>query len=170
MSHNIEVKARVRDLAILSRLAGESADTGPEILAQRDVFFHVPKGRLKLRYLAPDHGQLITYERADCEGPKSSRYEIFETREPALLERVLAANLAVRGFVVKQRAVYLAGQTRIHLDVVEGLGDFLELEVVLYPGQTAEEGQTVAKDLMNRLGIRSEDLVEGAYIDLLEEN
>ena len=60
------------------------------------------------------------------------------------------------------------GQTRIHLDRVEGLGDFLELEVVLEPGQTVETGVKVAKGLMQVLGVLFEGLISGAYIDLLE--
>ncbi len=61
------------------------------------------------------------------------------------------------------------GQTRIHLDEVEGLGEFIELEVVLRPEQTDAQGQAIAVDLMNKLGVREADLLEGAYMDLLEE-
>jgi adenylate cyclase class IV len=60
------------------------------------------------------------------------------------------------------------GQTRVHLDEVEGLGEFMELEVVLRQGQTDLEGQAIARDLMSRLGVHEEDLLEGAYMDLLE--
>ena len=76
----------------------------------------------------------------------------------------------MRGVVRKTRYLYLAGQTRIHLDDVEGLGQFMELEVVLRPDQTDAEGQAIAEDLMARLGIRKEDLLEGAYMDLLEKS
>jgi predicted adenylyl cyclase CyaB len=74
----------------------------------------------------------------------------------------------VRGVVRKRRYLYLVGQTRVHLDEVEGLGEFMELEVVLRPEQSDAEGQAIARDLMTRLGIREEDLLEGAYMDLLE--
>ncbi|HEK85562.1 MAG TPA: CYTH domain-containing protein, partial [Candidatus Aminicenantes bacterium] len=60
--------------------------------------------------------------------------------------------------------------TRLHLDQVEGLGDFLELEVVLHPGQTEAEGQAIAYELMEKLGLKQEDLIDRAYIDLLDEN
>jgi len=77
--------------------------------------------------------------------------------------------LGVRGVVVKTRHLYLAGQTRIHLDEVAGLGSYMELEVVLRPGQSDAEGQAVAEALMASLGIQPGDLLEGAYMDLLEK-
>jgi hypothetical protein len=69
---------------------------------------------------------------------------------------------------------YLAGlvsrwATRMHLDDVESLGQFMELEVVLRDGQSDDEGQAIAEELMTRLGVRKEDLLEGAYMDLLEK-
>ena len=71
------------------------------------------------------------------------------------------------GRVRKKRVLFLAGQTRIHLDRVEGLGDFLELEVTLKDGQPAESGEAVAMDLMRKLGIEQDHLIEGAYVDLM---
>jgi predicted adenylyl cyclase CyaB len=70
--------------------------------------------------------------------------------------------------VRKTRYLYLVGQTRIHLDEVEGLGQFMELEVVMREGQTEAEGQAIAQDLMASLGVERGDLLEGAYMDLLE--
>jgi len=59
------------------------------------------------------------------------------------------------------------GQTRVHCDEVDGLGHFMELEVVMKENQSAVEGEEIAKDLMSKLGIEETDLIEGAYIDLL---
>ena len=50
----------------------------------------------------------------------------------------------------------------------DGLGDFLELEVVLRPGQDSAEGQAIAAELMGRLGVRADDLCATAYADMLE--
>ena len=71
------------------------------------------------------------------------------------------------GRVRKRRILVLVGGTRVHLDSVEGLGDFLELEVVLRPGQTVAEGEAIARDLMAQLGVPEQALVSGAYLDLL---
>jgi len=70
--------------------------------------------------------------------------------------------------VKKTRYLYLVGQTRVHLDDVEGLGQFMELEVVMREGQSDAEGQAIAEELMSRLRVERGDLIEGAYMDLLE--
>jgi adenylate cyclase class IV len=62
----------------------------------------------------------------------------------------------------------MVGDARIHLDRVEGLGHFVELEAVLGPGQTAQEGRAVVDELMAKLEICEQDLIDVAYIDLLE--
>jgi predicted adenylyl cyclase CyaB len=170
MPTNIEIKARVRDLAGLRSRAEALSDMPVQVIPQEDTFFHVPNGRLKLRLLRSDLAQLVYYERPDQDGPKRSNYHIFETRDPEGLKTALSLALGVHGVVRKRRFLYLVGQTRIHLDEVEGLGQFMELEVVLRDGQSDVEGQSIAEDLMTRLGILREDLVEGAYIDLLNKN
>jgi len=168
MPSNIEIKARARNFADLRRRAEALSDTPGQVIPQEDTFFHTTRGRLKLRQLAPDWGQLVYYERTDASGPKRSNYSIFETSDPESLKTALSLALGIRGVVRKKRTLYLVGQTRLHLDEVEGLGEFMELEVVLRPEQSDAEGQAIARDLMTRLGVREEDLIEGAYMDLME--
>ena len=167
MPTNIEIKARVRDGEKLRKRAEAISDTPGELLIQEDTFFAVPAGRLKLRRLAPSLGELIFYEREDLSGPKFSHYLVCRTSDPEGLHAVISSFLAVRGVVRKQRWLFKTGDTRIHVDEVEGLGAFMELEVVLQPGQSAEDGKAVAEDLMRKLGIHKADLVGGAYVDLL---
>ena len=76
--------------------------------------------------------------------------------------------LSVRGVVAKHREVFVAGRTRIHLDRVDQLGSFVELEVVLAEGESADAGQREAHALLTSLAIAESDLVPDAYIDLLE--
>jgi predicted adenylyl cyclase CyaB len=83
---------------------------------------------------------------------------------------VLSTALGTRGVVRKQRLLYRIGNTRVHLDDVDGLGAFVELEVVLNESQTSQEGESVAEEIMKQLGICETDLVAEAYIDLLERN
>jgi adenylate cyclase len=168
MPANIEIKARARNFADLQRRAEAFSDTPAQVIPQEDTFFQTARGRLKLRQLAPDLGQLVYYERTDASGPKRSDYILARTSEPSALKAALTAALGVRGIIRKRRSLYLVGQTRLHLDEVEGLGEFMELEVVLRPEQSNAEGQAIARDLMTRLGVREEDLLEGAYMDLLE--
>jgi len=169
MPTNVEIKARVNDFEALQKLAERLSDTPCQIIPQEDTFFYSPHGRLKLRVLAPDRGQLVYYLRPDAAGPKCSEYHIFETSDPAGLKLILAAALGVRGEVSKTRYLFLTGQTRIHLDDVKGLGQFVELEVVMHPGQSEAEGQVIAEGLMRKLGIQPTDLIELAYMDLLEK-
>ncbi len=167
MARNVEIKARVADLAALEARVVQIADCGPLEIEQDDRFYRCDGARFKLRVLAPDRGQLIRYRRPDQAGPKLSDYEIAETSTPAQLAAILDATLPAAGRVRKRRTLYLAGVTRIHLDRVQGLGDFLELEVVLADRQTAAEGVAVAEALLDRLGVDRTQLIEGAYVDLL---
>ena len=137
------------------------------MIRQWDTFFRVATGRLKLREFAPDRGELIHYARTDDAGPKRCDYTIAPTHKPGLLRKALGDAMGVLGEVRKTRRLLLTGQTRIHLDHVEGLGDFIKLEVVLREGQPSEEGERIARDLLAALDIRDEDLVECAYIDML---
>ncbi|MBN1670870.1 MAG: class IV adenylate cyclase [Kiritimatiellae bacterium] len=167
MPANVEVKARAGDYHALTARAAALSDTPARIIRQEDTFFDTPRGRLKLRVFSPESGELIYYERPDSAGPKPSTYLVARTDTPALLADGLRAAFGVKGIVRKERTLYMAGQTRIHLDRVEGLGRFVELEVVLQPGQTPADGARIAEALMAELGIRDADLIEGAYLDLL---
>jgi adenylate cyclase class IV len=168
MARNVEIKARLPDgiEALLPR-ARALADGPEQRIEQDDTFFACAKGRLKLRDFGDGTGELIAYERVDDAGPKLSDYVRAPTSDPtALREALTRANGAI-GRVRKVRWLLLAGPTRIHLDRVEGLGDWMELEVVLRDGQAADEGERIAEALMAQLGIDASQRVAGAYLDLL---
>lgn len=168
MGTNVEIKARVANPEAVARVARAlSGGAEPVVLVQEDTFFPCAAGRLKLRKLAPERGELIHYHRPDQAGPKTSSYTLVPTATPDLLRDTLAAALGTTVVVRKTRLLWLVGPTRVHLDHVEGLGDFLELEVVLTPGQSPAEGEAIARALAKRLGVGDADLVEGAYADLL---
>lgn len=169
MANNIEIKARVRDFDKLESLAKAISDTEVREILQRDVFINNDKGRLKLRIFSDNTGELIYYTRTDQAGPKKSEYYISRTNEPDTLIDVLERAYGLRGIVEKKRLLYMSGRTRIHLDRVTGLGDFMELEVVMGPEDTDEQGQAIASELMRKLEIDKGDLLEAAYIDLLEK-
>ncbi|TKS90427.1 hypothetical protein D9C73_024559 [Collichthys lucidus] len=167
MPSNVEIKASVSDRALFAEKAAQLSQSEGTIIRQHDTFFNCSQGRLKLRDFMNESGQLIFYERPDTDGPKLSRYSISPTSDPSSLRAVLSDALGVKGEVRKERRLFLIGQTRVHLDTVEGLGHYMELEVVMRPEQTVEEGQQVAEDLMEKLGVSKESLVTGAYMDLL---
>ncbi len=169
MAKNIEIKAYLHQFEHCLQVAKTLANTSGEIIEQEDIFFHSNTGRLKLRIFDQNHGQLIFYQRDNLSGPKSSHYEISTTSEPQQLKTVLANAYPIRGIVKKIRTLYLIGRTRLHLDQVDGLGNFIELEVVMQEAESPETGIAEAHDLMQKLGIDQADLIDCAYIDLLEQ-
>lgn len=170
MPSNIEIKARIRDFDEIRQRAEALSNTPVQVIPQEDIFFNTDTGRLKLRILASDRAQLIYYTRPDQEGPKRSDYHISETADPENLKITLRLAYGIRGTVKKTRYLYIVGQTRVHLDDVAGLGQFMELEVVMQEGQSDVDGQAIAEALMTSLGIERGDLLEGAYMDLLESS
>jgi predicted adenylyl cyclase CyaB len=167
---NVEIKIRLDDLAATLAAAVELAGAPAEEIRQHDTFYAAARGRLKLRRFADGSGELIAYDRPDRPGPKTSRYRLFRTDDAAGLAAVLAAALEPLGDVIKVRQLVLVGRTRIHLDRVEGLGDFLELEVVLDVGEDPAAGETEAAHLLGALGLTAAERVSGAYLDLLQPN
>lgn len=174
MPRNIETKVRVElpDTLDAVRARAEALADGPlEVIAQDDTFFRAPQGRLKLRRFADGSAELIHYERADHAGTRASDYVRVPLAGAAAadaLHAALARACGERGRVRKTRWLLLRGATRIHLDRVEGLGDFVELEVVLREGQDDAEGERLARELMAALGLASRPHIAGAYLDLIE--
>jgi predicted adenylyl cyclase CyaB len=167
MARNVEIKARIDRIDAVLPLALACADGPPEAIAQDDTFFACPIGRLKLRVFADGRGELIAYQRPDASGPKTSDYAIAPVADPDALRTTLMRALGSGGRVIKQRTLLRVGRTRVHLDRVEGLGDFLELEVVLRDGENADDGVAEAHALLRRLQVDTAQLVSGAYVDLL---
>ena len=168
MPRNVEIKAKIRDLLQLRTRAQSIADSGPFEIQQDDTFFVCHNGRLKLRIFSESHGELIFYRRDDSPNPKESQYVITPTSAPYELREMLVLSLGECGRVRKQRTLFLAGNTRIHLDEVEGLGAFMELEVVLSGRETVAQGIETAHRVMQQLGVSNQDLVDRAYVDLLK--
>ncbi len=167
MPRNIEIKARIERIDDLLPKALAIADQGPVEIEQDDTFFRCDAGRLKLRTLSPSAGELIFYRRADQQGPRERFYQLTPTHEPDRLRETLSLAWGQIGRVQKKRTLLLVGRTRIHLDRVQGLGHFLELEVVLEEDEPLEAGMQEANDIMAQLGVEPSRLIEGAYLDLL---
>jgi predicted adenylyl cyclase CyaB len=166
-SRNVEIKARISSVEALVPRVAALADQGPIEIEQDDTFFVCERGRIKLRALSATEGQLIFYRRANQAGPKESRFVISPTASPDSLRDALALAYGSAGRVRKHRTLYLVGRTRVHLDRVESLGHFLELEVVLADGESPDAGVKEARALMTALGLGDDQLIDGAYVDLL---
>lgn len=164
---NLELKARDHDRqGSLDRCASIGAeDQG--MLQQLDTYFAVSAGRLKLREEV-SRAELIFYERADESSERASDYLIAPVAQPQELKAVLAATLGTRMVVEKARRLFLWRNVRIHLDTVQELGEFIELEAL---GAEADEKASLQKtriaELREALEIEDADLLAGGYADLL---
>lgn len=168
MPRNVEIKARVADIEALAATVKAIADQGPIEIIQDDTFFTCEAGRLKLRTSAAGDGELIFYRHNNQTRPKESFYVRSPTRAPETLRDALSLAYGQAGRVQKRRTLFIFGRARVHLDRVSGLGNFLELEVVLDEHEPFEAGVREAQELMTRLSVDPSQLIEGAYIDLLE--
>jgi predicted adenylyl cyclase CyaB len=164
---NLEYKARIDDPKPYQAKARElGADLWGD-LRQTDTYYAVPNGRLKLRETAGLQGELIFYQREENGAGRASDYEVARTTEPDVLRDLLGAALGVLAVVKKRRTLLVLDGTRIHLDNVEGLGSFLELEVPVH------EDDTPARDTINwllgELGLTWDQCIRASYLDLTTE-
>jgi len=178
---NFEFKARLRNhTAIQQALAQHDIPRAAKI-RQTDTYFNAPRGRLKLRNIDDEAAQLIFYQRPDHAEIKRSDYLMSPVDSPPALREVLSAAYGIRTVVEKTRELYWlprrfgdhAGSAgpdfiRLHIDTVEGLGDFLEIEVIVQKGEPPEIAEREARAWLRDLGIVREDLLSHSYADLLE--
>ena len=163
---NVELKATDPDpegsLAVCLELGAE--DKG--VLVQRDTYFRVPSGRLKLREETPGTAVLIQYDRPDAAHARESRYRLVEIADPHGLKEALDRALGTLVVVDTHRHLLVWHGVRIHLDRVEGLGSFIELEGVAPTGSdlSAESGRVA--ELSEKLGLRGRILAD-SYSDRL---
>lgn len=165
MPKNLEIKAIVPSfdttLAACRRLGAKKAG----MLRQTDTYFAVKKGRLKLREINGREFELIYYERVDRKGSRYSNYVTVPLDEPEAMKRVCTTLFGVRAVVRKERMLYLYRNARIHLDRVEGLGSFVEFEVLVKRGK--EQSGTLMDLLVRECGIAARATIAGSYVDLL---
>jgi len=163
---NLEIKAAVDSLAaVRRRLRVLEGATRHASLRQTDWYFRVPKGRLKLRQVgARRDAELIAYLRPDRTSARTSEFQRLRTSDAAGTRRLLERMLGPRTCVRKRREVWLYTNARIHLDTVEGLGRFIEIEVVVTEGMP--QARARMKELRDVLGIRAKDLIPGSYSNM----
>ena len=170
MNRNIEIKAAIKDIETFENKVASLTQGKPVEIIQDDIFFRCETGRLKLRSFSDGTCELIFYRRDNSLGPKVSCYQRAAINDPVALLNVLSSAYERTGRVKKHRTVYHVGRTRIHLDRVKELGNFMELEVVLAEGEAVDDGIKEADALMRYLDVAAEDLIEDAYVDILNSH
>jgi homotetrameric cytidine deaminase len=171
---NVELKARDPEPERTLRAALELGAADQGILHQRDTYFAAREGRLKLREQTDADGttaaQLIAYARPDEAAARASAYHLADVADPATMTAALEAALGISVAVDKRRHLLLADNVRIHLDEVEGLGHYVELEAVAAPdSDLVREHEQVAR-LREALGMTDEHLTARGYAALLLES
>lgn len=163
---NLEAKFRLEDLALAEERARKVGYERRAVLNQRDTFFVVPNGKLKLRE-ENDPAKLIFYVR-EGSGPLAlSSYDIVIVAEPEATRAMLSAALGVLAVVAKERILMKRDNIRFHLDRVEGLGTFGEIEAVIAPGDDPENSRGAVDELLSTLQIAPRGLIDVSYFELL---
>ncbi|MEI8111598.1 MAG: class IV adenylate cyclase [Chitinophagia bacterium] len=165
---NIEIKARCfhpeKVEAFLLNAGARFVGTDH----QRDTYFTVPTGRLKLRQGSIENN-LIFYQRPDGEGPKTSEFFLSPVQSGPSLEALLMAALPVKVIVEKKRKIFFIEHTKFHIDEVPSLGTFVEIEVsnLHHSNLTQESMQADCAYYLHALEIKNEDLISNSYSDML---
>lgn len=134
---------------------------------QVDTYFTVNNGRLKLREGAIENF-LICYDRANTPGPKRSDVILFKSDPGSSVKAILTRALGVLVVVEKARDIYFIDNVKFHVDVVGGLGTFVEIEAIDSDGSIDETSlRDQCRSYLTELDIADRDLVSGSYSDLL---
>ncbi len=166
---NVEIKARCDDPGPIRAVLRERGARFVGEDHQIDTYFNVPRGRLKLREGAIEHA-LIFYERTNQSGPKRSDVWLYRPEADPALKALLTAALGVRIIVDKRREICFIDNVKFHIDRVEGLGAFVEIEAIDEDGSIGEEALRAQCEAYLRLfRISPEDLVALSYSDLLSD-
>ena len=164
---NIEVKARCGDHEPIRRRLVERNARFVGTDHQVDTYFAAKHGRLKLREGNIENA-LIFYERPDDQGPKQSDVTLYHPEPGSPLKAILTQSMGVDIVVEKRREIYFIDNVKFHLDEVEGLGRFLEIEAIDVDGSIGvAELRRQCDEYVDLFAIAHGDLIETSYADLL---
>jgi len=166
---NIEIKARTNKAAVIRKylLDNNASFNGTDM--QTDTYFNTSKGRLKLRQ-GNIENNLIYYERTNQAGPKQSNFSLVQVADADGLKEMLAAAVGIKVAVEKQREIYFIDNVKFHLDTLQELGNFVEIEASnKYAPLSKEELNTQCVFYMQQFEIKESDLIDISYSDMLLE-
>jgi predicted adenylyl cyclase CyaB len=164
---NIEIKARTSQQGFIREYLQKAGADFKGTDLQTDTYFVVPNGRLKLRQ-GKIENNLIWYQRSDQEGPKQSNFSLTPVPDGEGLKAILEKALGIKVTVTKTREIYYIGNIKFHIDTLEGLGHFVEIEAGNKLADIpVEKLQEQCRFYMKEFGIREEDLLANSYSDML---
>ncbi len=165
MLQNLELKARIPSLPAAIRTAAGLQIHSREFLRQRDIYYNVRHGRLKLRVINSQAAELIFYIRPNKGTSRYSDYIVIPVGDSQSVNKILTTAIGRKIIVDKKRRVFLYKNARIHIDDVQGLGSFIEFEVQVKKGR--EQAKMLVKFLSEKFKIKPSDTEAVSYSDLL---
>jgi adenylate cyclase, class 2 len=168
MSHtNIEIKARCPNPETIEAILKAHNARFAGLDHQIDTYFNTPNGRLKLREGNIENA-LIFYNRPNQAGPKQSDIILYKTQPQASLKAILVQSNGILAVVDKKRQIFFIENVKFHLDIVEGLGSFVEIEAIDENGDIGYEVLlTQCSFYMHLFNIQKEDLMTDSYSDMV---
>ena len=163
---NMEIKARYQRTRHADEILAQIGARFDKIETQTDTYFDVDNGRLKIRERDTGDPQLIQYFRKDEEGPRPSYYELVHLKNVDKVKETLDREHGIRVIVKKKREIWIWENVRIHFDIVEHHGDFIEFEAVLEDEKYLPVEQQKVEWLMKKFGIQRKDLIVHSYGDM----
>ncbi len=164
---NIEIKAKLADAVMVRQILNDRNARFIGTDHQVDTYFNVVNGRLKLREGNIENA-LIYYKRDDKPGPKKSDVRLYKSKPDSSLKSLLEESMGVLAVVDKVREIYFIDNVKFHIDEVEGLGIFVEIEAI---DKTGELGQERLLEQCNYylelFGIKENELIPVSYSDLV---
>lgn len=164
---NVELKVQVSDFSNIVALLKNSKARAVGLLSQKDTYFNCSRGRLKIREINNSGCELIYYQRPDVRGSRISNYQVvnLSRKTASQLKKLLKDSFGERGAVIKKRRLWLLGKTRIHLDQVKGLGNYVELETV-FNKDGYRKAMIEHRHIISVLQLRGYKKIKGSYSDL----
>ena len=163
---NVEFKAYAKDLTVLEERLGVLNPVLEGVYKQVDTYYNVPIGRVKLREY-DDFSSLIYYNRADGVDAKGSDVIYYKHEKNAALGAILELQFGIKVRVSKVRKVLRYKNVSIHLDQVEGLGSFVEVEACSVDAIEGVSLKEQCDEFFSLLELKKEDLVAVSYSDLI---
>ena len=164
---NIEIKARTGRVEEIRQFLQEQGAEFKGVDEQTDTYFNVSNGRLKLRQ-GKIENNLIFYNRPDQPGPKQSDFDLVKIEDGEKFKELLEKAIGVKVVVKKKREIYYIKNVKFHLDTLEGLGNFVEIEAGNKTHSlTVEELHRQCEYYLKEFGIKEEDLIDQSYSDML---
>ncbi len=164
---NVEIKARCFDPEKVEKILLENGADYKGLDHQTDTYFNVKTGRLKMRQ-GNIEKSLIFYDRPNKKGPKQSTFNLYKSENLEELKPLLESSLGVMVEVKKHRKIFFIDFVKFHIDEVEGLGSFVEIEAGdLEVDRTVDELRELCDYYIDLLDIKEENLVNISYSDML---